>query len=295
MSEEIWSTREVIRSLAFAEPESRRLVGEWLRKKLSDSVLSAGKGRWRASGINGALASNDGVWPSTRRRSERRLQTAEVRRDLAERTVAWWDATMNARALWMSTHIPATEAARILVRADTDADAASTTTESVGPDDFKRLREAFVNSGRGPSPLADWIEVARSRRCKYHEWVEEYRDAARVLSASDLLLTPSASIAPSQRLVEVACAVGGSAAIWSLKEPRRYQGYGRPLYRTLKAAYDSGSPKPGAQDVLDMWRQHRHDDIAEVLEGEFKYLDSKHNIQTADLDALKKAIDRMTA
>jgi hypothetical protein len=82
---------------------------------------------------------------------------------------------------------------------------------------------------------------------------------------------------------------------WSLNMPKRFQGYGKPLYDNLKAAHVAGKTRPTARNVLDDWKLNRPADVAEVSNDGLKYYDASGNTKPADLAALRKAIERMTA
>lgn len=84
------------------------------------------------------------------------------------------------------------------------------------------------------------------------------------------------------------------APAWNLKRPTRFQGYGKPLYDFLKAAHIAGKPKPTARDLLDAWKIKPPPDVFEVTDNGLKYYDAKGNTKPADLDAIRKAIGRMT-
>ncbi len=81
---------------------------------------------------------------------------------------------------------------------------------------------------------------------------------------------------------------------WSLKGPKRFQGYGKPLYDFLKAAHIAGKPRPNARDVLDSWKSNQPHDVVEVTDNGLKYYDAKGNTKPADLEAIRKAIGRRT-
>lgn len=92
----------------------------------------------------------------------------------------------------------------------------------------------------------------------------------------------------------VAPAPLATAPAWSLKKPIRFQGYGKPLYDFLKAAHTSGQPMPKARDLLDAWKTKRPLDVVEVTDNGLKYYDAKGGTKPADLEAIRKAIGRMT-
>lgn len=102
-------------------------------------------------------------------------------------------------------------------------------------------------------------------------------------------------VTPAPGFESPAPAVPVAAESWHLKEPERERGYNYELYRILKAAHDAGKPCPKARDVLDSWGANRPPNISEVMPDGFKYLDPKGNTKAADLELLRKTIDRMTS
>jgi hypothetical protein len=73
----------------------------------------------------------------------------------------------------------------------------------------------------------------------------------------------------------------------------RFQGYGKPLYDAVKAAYSAGLPVPTARDVLEAFQAKRPPEVVEVMNDGLKYYDGEGNIKFADRSAIKKAIQRL--
>lgn len=86
-----------------------------------------------------------------------------------------------------------------------------------------------------------------------------------------------------------------SEPAWTLRAPKRHQGYSWPLYQFLKAAHIAGAPKPKARDVLEAFKEKKPSEIIQVNHDGFSYLDAKGNAKPADLDAITEAIRRMTS
>ncbi len=86
-----------------------------------------------------------------------------------------------------------------------------------------------------------------------------------------------------------------SVPAWTVTKPRRYNGYTAPLYRLLAAAQLDGKPCPTARDVLEAWRIETPAEIAKVLTDGVDYYDAKGDTKTADLEAIRKAIERRTS
>ena len=108
----------------------------------------------------------------------------------------------------------------------------------------------------------------------------------------------SSAPAPAQHAATPAPVVGDSASnapAWTVTKPKRYSGYAAPLHRFLAAAHREGKPRPTARDVLEAWRSERPAGIAKVLADGFDYFDANGDEKAADLEAIRKAIGRMTS
>lgn len=82
---------------------------------------------------------------------------------------------------------------------------------------------------------------------------------------------------------------------WVVKRPQRLSPYGAPLYKLLHAEWLSGRlRRPTSRDVLDAWSTSNPPEILEVMQDGLKYYDSKGDVKTLSLAALKEAIARMT-
>lgn len=86
-----------------------------------------------------------------------------------------------------------------------------------------------------------------------------------------------------------------NAPAWTVIKPLRYNGYTAPLHRLIAAAHRDGKPCPTARDVVEAWRNNAPAEIAKVLPDGFDYYDTKGDTKTADLEAIRKAIGRMTS
>ena len=82
---------------------------------------------------------------------------------------------------------------------------------------------------------------------------------------------------------------------WAVTRPQRYKGYATPLHRLLVAAHREGKPRLSARDVVEEWRINKPAEVAQVLSNGFDYYDAQGNTQHADLEAIRKAIGRMTS
>lgn len=79
---------------------------------------------------------------------------------------------------------------------------------------------------------------------------------------------------------------------WQLIKPKRFPGYRKPLFDYLKAEKEAGHSLPKARDVLDEWKKRKPVEVFEVTNEGLKYYDGNGGVKAADLDAIRKAIDR---
>jgi len=114
-----------------------------------------------------------------------------------------------------------------------------------------------------------------------------------VHALADEYTAPEAKQAEPQAAPVVADSAS-TAPDWTVSKPQRYNGYTAPLHRLLTAAHRDGNPCPTARDVVEAWRINAPAEIAKVLPDGFDYYDAKGNTKTADLEAIRKAIGRMT-
>lgn len=64
--------------------------------------------------------------------------------------------------------------------------------------------------------------------------------------------TPGDETQAAERETRTSPASG--VATWTLRKPKRDQGYNMPLYRFLKTALDAGKPRPNSGEVLRAWK-----------------------------------------
>ena len=115
-----------------------------------------------------------------------------------------------------------------------------------------------------------------------------------VHALADEYTAPEAKQAEPQAAPVVADSAS-TAPDWTVSKPQRYNGYTAPLHRLLAAAHRDGNPCPTARDVVEAWRNNAPAEIAKVLPDGFDYYDAKGDTKTADLEAIRKAIGRMTS
>ena len=106
--------------------------------------------------------------------------------------------------------------------------------------------------------------------------------------------SPAAALSAAPAAAPVADSASNAPA-WTVTKPKRYSGYAAPLHRFLAAAHREGKPRPTARDVLEAWRSERPAGIAKVLADGFDYFDANGDEKAADLEAIRKAIGRMTS
>ena len=104
---------------------------------------------------------------------------------------------------------------------------------------------------------------------------------------------PAESQPPAQNL-NCANKVVVPATVWTVKKPKKWQGYIKPLFDYLTDQSQQGHGKPTARDFLDAMKKSQPADIVEVMNDGLKYQTGKET-KVADLDAIRKAIARMTA
>ena len=131
-----------------------------------------------------------------------------------------------------------------------------------------------------PADGLKWLEKERIPIGDLDKWVLQN-------TSSPQAATPSAA--------PVVAESASDAPAWVVSKPKRYHGYASPLHHFLNAAHRAGKPRPSARDAVEEWRRETPAEIAQVLPDGINYYDSKGNIKAADLEAIRKAIDRMTS
>lgn len=84
---------------------------------------------------------------------------------------------------------------------------------------------------------------------------------------------------------------------WTLRKPKRFQGYSEPLYQFLESAHAAGKPCPTARDVLIAWLKDCPPEVVEVkpnLSGIVYHSGGARAEKFADVEAITKTIGRMT-
>ncbi|MDD2535387.1 MAG: hypothetical protein PHW78_02300 [Macromonas bipunctata] len=246
----------------------------------------------------------------------------------AEHEAAWFDATLDAAGFFAMERITPVQAAMLLCRFsphdETLRDAETSTTDETTPDDFKRLMVTFEDRAaarQGARSLPDWMAVAAGAGRKTHSWAVRYAKhyglygpPAPHREAEPLPSVGPAATAPQSVTINVHIQVqpeqppaqeppppapeespAPAAPAWPITKPQRYKGYSAPLHRLLAAAHRDGKPRPTAREVVEAWHTDKPAEIAKMLTDGFDYYDAKGNTKPADLDAIRKAIERMTS
>ena len=96
-----------------------------------------------------------------------------------EYAAGWWIATMDANSWWLAESISPINAAMLLSRRNPNTekieDAESSSSDEMGPEDFRRLKNIFEGASDIPRTLNDWSEYAHQRSLKVHSWINEWK------------------------------------------------------------------------------------------------------------------------
>lgn len=133
-----------------------------------------------------------------------------------------------------------------------------------------------------PADVNTWLE----KQSAHYRWTP----ASEPVTPIAMPTWPPAAEAPASKPQ----AAPPSGPGWTLNKPKRYQGYGKPLYDVLKAAHAAGLPRPTAIDVLDAFAKNRPLGILGVTHDSMDYQNGNGIKVTADLDAIRAAIGRLT-
>jgi hypothetical protein len=88
---------------------------------------------------------------------------------------------------------------------------------------------------------------------------------------------------------------GASKAEWKIIEPKRYQGYRKPLYELIKKAHENGDPIPSVDYILSTWRKNLPDKIKNIRkDGVDVYSQGKRTTSFSSIKAITQCIQRMT-
>lgn len=155
-------------------------------------------------------------------------------------------------------------------------------------------REPSPPNGRPPAPPLD-ASIADKLACQTHDAVVRYAAFLPEPEGAVLLADCEAVQAPCAATTVTTPSTGIGAVGWTLCRPTSFQGYGRPLFELLKIACNAGKVRPTARDVVEEWRVNKPPEVAQVLTDSIDYYDANGTTKSANLDAIRKAIGRMTA
>jgi predicted RNase H-like HicB family nuclease len=159
------------------------------------------------------------------------------------------------------------------------------------------LRGILNPDGTMPEfPVLSVVDGEIVRRAEIRDFIaKKGHRSAYDFGTTGALQPPAAKLSPEPEQDAPVVAVGASGGVsWTLIKPKRFQGYGKPLHDLLRAAQIDGKPCPTARDVLDTWQDKMPPEVMEVMTGGLKYYDAKGDAKHADLNAIRKAIGRMT-
>lgn len=155
-------------------------------------------------------------------------------------------------------------------------------------------REPSPPNGRAPAPPLDAAQASELARATY-DAVRRYAAFLPEPERAVLQADHVATQAPDTVTAPIARLNGVTAVSWNLVKPKAPRGYGVALYEFLKQAHANGHSLPTARDVLDAWRSDRPlGCITEVMENDVKYESGEGTVREANLEAIRKAISRMT-
>lgn len=164
--------------------------------------------------------------------------------------------------------------------------------------------EGYLNDDGTPPEINSLAELPGSlvSREAINRFLSEIEGELGLKSACDfgpIRKTADPLSMDGQRLIQatptpVEADSASNASVWAVQKPKRYAGYTAPLYRLLSEINCTGRPVPTARDVVEAWRITPPAEIAQVLVDGFDYYDSRGETKAASLDAIRKAIERMT-
>lgn len=105
-----------------------------------------------------------------------------------ERTAAWLMHTMDADMWWRTEAVTPVHAAMLLSRWNPNnmsaEDAETHSSDEMGPQDFRRLRNTFEGADKSANrTLQHWVDYARQRNLRIHSWIGEWEECIHALQA----------------------------------------------------------------------------------------------------------------
>lgn len=139
------------------------------------------------------------------------------------------------------------------------------------------------------TPMADFDRQTFTREV-LARWVQEVGASSVYPFTAEEVQAATADVQTPQSAER-----GTGDASWGVTKPERYRGYAPALHRLLLAAHREGKARPTAREVLEEWRSNKPHEIAMVLPDGIDYYDSNGNTKPANLEAIRKVINRMTS
>lgn len=133
-----------------------------------------------------------------------------------------------------------------------------------------------------------YVNVEIKQRLSEIRYELEMRDVAE-----GPLSTPQAA-APTSESTPAAALPVELLTQWSLTRPQRSDALTGAIYAVLKDAHDANGPLPFPRDVMALCIKKRPHDMIEVTHDEIKFYDSRGDAETANVEAVRKRIERMT-
>ena len=193
-----------------------------------------------------------------------------------ERTAAWLMHTMDADMWWRTEAVTPVHAAMLLSRWNPNnmsaEDAETHSSDEMGPQDFRRLRNTFEGADKSANrTLQHWVDYARQRNLRIHSWIGEWEECMHALQAETISqATPQraegAPSAPVQRSAAQEAAIiatirsaGHDPLTLPVNEP------GKPgVKAVIRKALNSDSLFVGTKVFDKAWeRLRRQGDIAD--------------------------------
>jgi hypothetical protein len=176
---------------------------DWLQGRIESRELALRDGRVDPEDVNNLLRADPVLGRGT-------IRLASPIQDAIDE-VGWFDSTMHADQWVAMASVSPREAASLLCQCDpldANTDPALTSNRETSPADFSLMVRVFedeATKSAGPRALTDWMDVARSRGCRVHSWLQTYLSAVELLGGrkSPSALKGSVKVWTDERKAEV--------------------------------------------------------------------------------------------
>lgn len=173
-----------------------------------------------------------------------------------EYVAAWWDATMDASVWWSAESISPINAAMILSRLNPNNEsleaAETNSSDEMGPDDFRRLKNTFEGALDSKKTLQAWTAYARERGLKIHSWIQVWETwVAEVDANNELQVTARSDTVEGASAVET----GNEIQVAPQKVGRavhKLRSRTQPLDAEIQMAKENASQK---DDSANVWSE----------------------------------------